>query len=305
MQPGTVWRYSAYGMRILSQLCLPELPPAGVTGCDLIIERGTVVLPPEANPKGNPWVYVAGDQAYLHWDWVGTFQVSEGKRIVIQAPDDADEDLLRLYTLSSPLNVLLHQRGLFVLHGSAVAVNGAAVAFLGHKGWGKSTIAAMMCARGHGLLSDDAVALDMGDVAVPRVVPGFPRLKLWPDSAVQIGEEPEALPRLHPQWEKRSRAVPERFQMDPVPLKRLYVLSEGAEIASEALSHREAFVELVRHSPALFRLGSAAESPLHLRQCATLAEGGYAYRLARPRVLAELANLVEYVEQDLGCTIHA
>lgn len=61
--------------------------------------------------------------------------------------------------------VILHQllNGRVVLHGSAVVVDGAAVATIGPSGAGKSTTAAALVQRGAELLADDVVAIDMCD----------------------------------------------------------------------------------------------------------------------------------------------
>ena len=69
--------------------------------------------------------------------------------------------------------MLLQQRGYLVLHASAVAAGGTAVAFLGHAGWGKSTTAAALYAQGYGLVTDDVLAVEMssGRLMVP---PGEP-----------------------------------------------------------------------------------------------------------------------------------
>ncbi len=57
---------------------------------------------------------------------------------------------------------LLALRGETVLHASAVAIDGAAVAFVGQSGRGKSTIAALLCVAGAELVTDDVLTVDPG-----------------------------------------------------------------------------------------------------------------------------------------------
>jgi serine kinase of HPr protein (carbohydrate metabolism regulator) len=66
--------------------------------------------------------------------------------------------------------VLLQQRGRLVLHASAVTVDLGVVAFMGGPGWGKSTMAAAMYARGHSIVADDVTAV-RADKAHPVVHP--------------------------------------------------------------------------------------------------------------------------------------
>jgi hypothetical protein len=75
----------------------------------------------------------------------GTLQVSHGRSIVVDA-DNADDRTAALWVLGPAMGVLLQQRGVLVLHASAVTMDGGVVAFLGHSGWGKSTMAAAMVA---------------------------------------------------------------------------------------------------------------------------------------------------------------
>src|SRR5436853_233172 len=76
----------------------------------------------------------------------------------------------------------LPQRGHFVLHASSVAIDGKAAAFAGPSGRGKSTLVAALASAGHPLIADDMSVIDTSGAA-PVVQPGFPRVKLWPDSA--------------------------------------------------------------------------------------------------------------------------
>jgi ABC-type glutathione transport system ATPase component len=91
---------------------------------------------------------------------VGAFLVRGGREIMIDAVPGVDARTLRLSLLGPALALVLHQRGRFVLHASTVAVAGSAIAFLGEKGWGKSTIAAAL------YLALEAVELTAGDEVI-------------------------------------------------------------------------------------------------------------------------------------------
>ena len=57
-----------------------------------------------------------------------------------------------------PLAAVL--RGTHVLHASAVALAGRAVAFMGRSGVGKTTLAGRIVAHGARLMTDDVLAVD-------------------------------------------------------------------------------------------------------------------------------------------------
>jgi hypothetical protein len=140
------------------------------------------------------------------------------------------------------------------------------------------------------------VAVDLTARGGPVALPGFPQLKLWPDTVTALGEAPESLPRVHPGEEKRARVVSAATSA-PGPLRRLYVLTDAESLELEPLSGHAAVFELLQHSyvaPALPGLGS----PRHLAQCARLAAATPVRRLRRPRSLAGLGELAALIEAD-------
>ena len=150
--------------------------------------------------------------------------MSGGCDIIIDASSEANPRLIRLYLLGPILAPALHQRGLLVLHASAIRIDGQAIAFVGDKGMGKSTMAAAFRARGYSLVADDLVAIDIsGDV--PMAYPGFPQLKLFPGSAALLDPRPGELPKVHPELDKRSCRSDEGFRTDRLPLREIHVFA--------------------------------------------------------------------------------
>jgi hypothetical protein len=289
--------YTAYGLQISSEFCLPELLPGEIES-DIIIREGAVVLPPNGAETGKE-IRPPSTESYLSWEGVATFLMRDGCEIIVEPAAHVDERVLRLFLLGSALGVLLHQRGLLVLHASAVSVNAGAVAFIGWKGWGKSTTAAALHARGHGLIADDVVAMDMRGSAAPIVYPGFPQLKLWPEAVASLGDAPESLPRLHPQNEKRARRVDDGFSNIPLPLTQIYILDAGSTLEISSVSAQEAFMQLVRHSYALRFLGTTGVTAAHFKQCALLASRVPISCLKRPASLEALPELAHLIEEHV------
>jgi len=285
--------YHVFGFDVESDISLPELPPAQSTVRPVVSIRLGQVEKFQANVDGTQH-YASHDQILFSYDGVARFRVTKGREIVVDAQSPADAMLLRVCLLGPALGALLHQRGVLVLHASAVYVGGAASVFLGGSGWGKSTLAAFLRARGNGLLSDDIVAVEASED--PRILPGIPQMKLWPPSVEALGIDPATLPRLHPGLEKRAYKVDDRLQIGPVGLGRVYVLDTGDRLAVERLGRAEAFSELVRHTYLLKYLASSGTSVAHFRQCADLVKAVPIYRIVRPPVLAQLGEVAELLE---------
>lgn len=266
---------AAYGLGIHSTLPLPELVPADVP-------RDVSVRPGQSP---------GGEGIALSSPTAGNLWVRAGEEILVDAGPAADEAAVRLHVLSAGLAAILHQRRRLVLHGSAVAVRGEAVVFLGEPGSGKSTLTAAAYSLGHPLLTDDVTAVDFPD---PRVAPGIPRIKLWPDAARALGYD--SLPPLRPGLDKRALRADRDFPSAPLPLRRLYVLRPGDRLEETALAPGPAVVELVRHSYCTGLLPDSGDRA-HFLQCAAVAESAAIRALTLPR---DLAGVRETARRLLG-----
>lgn len=295
--------YQAYGLSIHSDLELPELivsrrnsDPADVT-----IRSGSVEHPSDV-PHDDMCLRNFPGEAILYWPDIGTFQINEGREIIIDRKPEVSDSALRLYVLGSGFGVLLHQRGYLVLHASAVAINGVAVAFLGDKGWGKSTLSAALYARSHPLLSDDLVTITNDKDGSPMVIPGYPQFKLWPEALESLGSNPENLPRIRPELEKRAQRVESGFSHTPCPLGCIYLLSNSAELSIEPVAIQPAFLQLVRHSY-VARYGRAfltgPGGSRHMEQCAWLARRVPIRLLKRKPDLSALSDTAVMIEGSI------
>jgi len=239
-----VYDYSCYGLRIQSQLALPELPVLAAPlrqlfadggdarlAPDVRVEFGSVAVPLRARAPGaapdlnTPFLEVmpAGasspGEAVFQLTGVGRFRVIGGNRVVIDADDAASESDLRVFLLGTVLGLLAHQRGWLPLHAAAIEVDGEIVALAGCSGAGKSTLAAALWRRGHRVWSDDVTMIRpsqssaaasptaSGVQSHPQVLPGVPRLRLWRDTFQAFDWRSEGLERCRGRLEKFSRPI--------------------------------------------------------------------------------------------------
>ena len=297
-----MYSYIAYGLGIDSELTLPELD-AGDAAPDVRLRLGTVDRKPtELDGQGDGF-WATEDEACRYLANVGTCLVRHGREIIVEPLAGVDDRVLRLSILGPALSLVLHQRGRFVLHASAVESAHGAIAFMGGSGWGKSTLAAAFHARGHALVADDLTAIAVS-ADCSTVFPGFPQLKLWPEAVASLGEAPESLPQLHPEFDKRARRATHGFSHRVLPLQCIYLLGEGPRVAIEPLPPHEALIALMPHwygfrfGDRLLQVGARAVS--HFQQCATLANTVSIRRLIRPRRLQALGDVARLVEDDLA-----
>ncbi len=296
-----MFSYAAYGLNIQSYLPLPELTET-VKDADATIQAGTV-LHPAGTTRSEQCIWATETEAIFFWEEVGTILVRNGKEIIVDAVPDANPDILRLFLLGSALGTLLHQRGLLVLHGSVVAINDSAIAFLGESGWGKSTTVAALCAQGHRMVADDILVIDFAIAGNPVVFPGFPQVKLWSDSVTSLGGDPQTLARIRPEIDKYAQQYKTKFSIQPISLQQLYILGVGTALEIEPIPLQQAFKELVFHSYAVPFLKKMFSNPAHFRQCARLINSVSISRLKRQRDLLALPEIVRLVETDVACSV--
>jgi hypothetical protein len=279
--------YTAYGLGIRSFLPLPELI-SEEKQVDVVFRLGRVNGGNLHAVDETHRFKADTNEAYYFMEGVGSFLARGGEEIIVDPRPAADERVIRLCLLGPALGLILHQRKKLVLHASAVAVGEKAIVFLGGQGWGKSTLAAALHVRGHKMLADDVTAMQI-DSGCPKVWPGFPQLKLWPDSVTALGDSPETLPLLHPDFAKRAFRVAAGFPRCPLPLERIFVLATGERPEIESLRPQEGLLELIRHSYAA-RFGDhllqATGMATHFRQCARLVQNVRLYRFRRPSSLS-------------------
>lgn len=266
-----VSNYHVFGLHLLSNLPLPGVIPANSAAdtCDVELRLGVSPYPAgencirseeptyassETNAAGEPvlritkiepgaWVRLAYEDGMQFW------LDQQRKNIWATWPESMTLEHAASYLLGPVLGLLLRLRGVTCLHASAVAFGDWSVAFVGPTGSGKSTTAAAFAREGYGILSDDIAAL-AEDEGVFRVMPAYPHLYLWPDSAKMLYGSAEALPRCIPDWEKRRLELGEqglRFESRPLPLGAIYLLGDRR-------SDLAPYVENIRPQAALVSL---------------------------------------------------
>jgi hypothetical protein len=238
----------------------------------------------------------------LSWPGIATASIREGREIYIETIDDDELNNPRHLITGLGMGLILHQRGVFTLHSSAVAIGECAVGVSGAKGSGKSTTAAALSGRGHTLLSDDVLALDMKQDGAPRVLPGPRTLNLWPDTAEAIGHNPSTLPRTSLRSEKRVSRVPVDRDREGFPLKCIFFLEiseddDGPRI--ERYSPSDGIGLLIGNSHAMRVVEDRSALPVHLLQCARVMKDVDLFRLKRPAGLEQVQDVARLIEEHV------
>ncbi len=203
----------------------------------------------------------------------------------------------------------LEQRGIVALHASAVALDGAAVAFLAPSGAGKSSLAAALVATGGELVTDDVLAVDERG-GRPHARAGYPQLRLAPSAAARWAGGRVAAPRRD--GDKCRVPVGDggwgAFCGAPVPLARLVLPRRGGPAAAVELAplgRCEALIELVRHSYTPRLTEAAGLQPARLARLARLVAQVPARLLVYPSGYDRLPEVVAALRRELAASAAA
>lgn len=212
----------------LSCLCVAHLP-------DLNAEQITALA------KEN-------QRYWLAWsDWLGAWIETSGKTVTVLVHEDAQSMDLNELTLgftSTLTGFCLNLQGQVAIHANAVYHSDRAIALVGPSGAGKSTLSTFCVQQGMGLLTDDVLVVDQQD----RVLPGNPRLKLFPHTStalqLQVPDEPTAYKVF---YDAATLAI--KTSELPVKLNVIYLLNaaEVADIRAEPVPPSQALFDLLNN----------------------------------------------------------
>lgn len=188
--------YALYGLRVRSELPLPApvsdsaLPPYDIElrwGESRVIAGRPAaggVLAQFAFGDGRGYTLTDTGAGYsFRFHQMCDFWIAPDLRSVrLHLPAGVAPGMAALLFTGSVLGCLLTLAGECVLHASAVEIEGSALAFVGGSGMGKSTLAALLCAEGARLVTDDLLRLEH-DGAGFCCFPGIGEIRLRPGAA--------------------------------------------------------------------------------------------------------------------------
>ena len=186
--------YEVFGGVLQSDIEFPELPTRRRERPDWTLRRREALVPLSDAVVIGVEDLVGGvaarlergrDRYRLRFDDTGSFDISRDGALIDWYPlPGASPGVVRADVLGRVLSVALHAAGDLCLHASAASIDGKAVALVGPRGHGKSTLAMALVANGAHLVADDTVRLSG---APPRAAVGVRSLRLREDVAARFG----------------------------------------------------------------------------------------------------------------------
>ncbi len=234
-----VYTYWAYGLKVESQLPFPELLPIqNDNPCDLTIVWGSIPKIENTSIGFHSKSYDITPTCYrITINDVASYFVQEGKSIVIEASENAEQDSIRLFCLSNAFAAALQQRKTIPLHCAALIDKGELVLILGDSGAGKSTTMASLIQQGLKPFSDD-VCVPFQDPETGKICffSSYPMMKFWKETIELFGLENEVDRRIRPEMEKYGIYFHQSFLTHALNPKLIILLEKTDQVSSPILA---------------------------------------------------------------------
>ncbi|MDF2903814.1 MAG: 2,3-cyclic-nucleotide 2-phosphodiesterase, partial [Bacillus sp. (in: firmicutes)] len=254
--------------------------------------------------KGGYFVDNNNNLVMFHVPDTAIFCIKEGNKIIVSPIKGYEEDKMRLYILGTCMGILLMQRKVLTLHGSAIAIDGKVYAFIGESGAGKSTLASVFIRKGYQFLSDDVIAVSLSKEGIPYVFPSYPQQKLWQESLQEFGMKTTEYRPLFERETKFAVPVKSSFLDEALPLAGVFelVITENSNISLNRIESLARFSTLFNHT---FRQTLIPRLDLiewHFRESANILKRIHLYQLQRPNVRFTadelVTNILHLIEKE-------
>ncbi len=297
------YRYLYYGLTVSSEIRLPELTKIdGATverEPDIALTTGDV---PETLPHAEirmPTYEVCHQQFFLlRAPGIARYLVTWPGEVRIEAHIDENDARVRTFILGTVFSLILHQRGLMVMHASAARFGKHTLLFCGPSGAGKSTMAASLANMGGQIISDDISVIDTSKEDSPIILPSMSCVKLWPDVLDMFDMEPKdkellSLNKYHVEFD---------ICLSPAPVTHLFQLEKANPGQTNAVAFNQGQQALRVVSKNIYRPRIVAKMQLSSRKhadAATLAASICVGTIKRAKNLEAIHETADWLLRNL------
>lgn len=292
--------YKAFGLQIESEYALPELSVSKQSEMvDVKIEMKDLTSVWLQHQKESNLV-IDNRNVMFQIANTATYFVKDGKTIIVSPADGADERKVRLFILGTCMGIILMQRNILPLHGSAVSINGYVYAIVGESGAGKSTLASALIKKGYPLLSDDVIAVSLDEDNFPIVTPSYPQQKLWQESLDHFGMNSDELSPIFARETKFSVPVHRYFQPQAQRLMGVFELTikDHGPVEWKTVNSLDRFRLLGEHTYRQYLLEHLGLLEWHFKMMSEIIKKVTLFRISRPTdsfTAHTITNLIENI----------
>lgn len=304
--------YWAYGLKIISEIELPEmLPHEFFEQPDLTIRLGAVpedLSAPGSIREGD--ISINANEFLLRIP-IARYLAINGNEITVDVFPGADDKSIRLFLLSNAMPAIIHQRGKICLHSGAIVINNELILICGDSGAGKSTTISALMQKGYQIFSDDVCVLNKAVGDQNKSITAYPSyrvVKLWEDSLEKLNkiEEKNYENKLRPQVDKYVVKFEQQLFDTPLPIKKMFVLKKSDTASTPSikkLSQYEAFKSLVDNNYRPSLVEQLGLKNLTFEILSQLAPSVEVFEITRPTAGNSIEEVIGLIQKNLPLTV--
>lgn len=295
-----MYKYRFHSITVESEIELPEIPLNTNADSDVRIKYGSVPESHSKMKKSKSFYEASPNDFLMRLESVGGYRVKNGNEIIVDPQKNSKPEEVRLFLMGSALGALLHQRGLYPLHGSTIKTKNGAIVFVGDTGSGKSTIVAGLLKKGYKVLTDDITVINTFDNGDFIVHPGTPFLRLWKDVLNYFNYAID-LKNIRPNTEKYIRPLVDHFYDHPLHLHAIIALSskDSPECSIHESGGFKKYRLLYNNTYRLQFINGLGKTKDHFIFLSKLSERTSVYELKRPSKSMSINEFIEYFDDKL------
>ena len=297
-----IYQKNIYGLKLIE--CESVLPVSNTKQNEI-----SVLIKKNTNSEENIYKYkcnILENAVKLELPKLGKFWIENGNRIVINHNSDIEPKETLPFLYSYCIGVLLYQREMIPLHGSAILTEKGAILFIGPSRAGKSLTAAALSKRGFQVISDDICAIKVVDNK-PVLVPSNTPLMLWKKSLKTLDISIKGLQKVRGELEKYYIPVNQKNIIKYYSISKIYILQshnkETIEL-SDPLKGKEKYYDVKNNTYQKKFISELNMDKKHFTVLISLLSNTEVKAVKRP-TKGSLNKLIDIIEKDIACNTNS
>ncbi len=197
--------------------------------------------------------------------------------------------------------IIANSQGKISLHAACVVINNKAVLFCGDSGSGKSSLALHFSRKGHPILSDDMINLEIDDNTNIFACPSVPRIKLSESDLIEIGASKNDFLSIPAYKTKYSYPLEPVDQIEKIPIGLIIFPAFTETVDTIKTINGSKKINLISKHIYRKKLGQTLPIFSHRNKALfTIASKIQMYEYSRSALEKEKLKSMEFIEQQLS-----
>lgn len=296
------WFYKVYGLIVESDIEIPELLSIDKNENKVDIKIKKDIIPKDVIEKipSYSWFKYDVDSMVFTVKNIGSFYIYDGKNIIVQPSENADNQGIKTFILGTSFGMILLQRNKVAIHGGAILIGENAIILTGQSGAGKSTLTNAFRRYKYPFMADDVSStIELQDVIF--IEPAYPQQKICRDAMEKMGYRIDDFKLIDEDREKYVIPTHESFVKEKRKLKAIFEIEpyDGEEVKIEEVSGGEKMKIILRNIYRIEIIVPHGIPPTYFKKVINIAKNTLVFRIKRPRDQFSVDRQIELIEREL------